>query len=144
IGSVKPDGSIDVPLRKTTEFTLIAKNDKGESASSSTTVMVSSPPPEPKPGVTAAKTPPEQHTQQQPPPPPAQPPAAPPAQPPPVVHVRPEIAFTAVPSSIQQGGFAVLRWYLTNTDSAYIEPSPGILRQATGEVRVAPAQTTTY
>src|SRR5260370_3020741 len=65
IGTVRAEGSADVPMRKTTEFTLIAKNQKGEPASSSTTVIVAqAPPPEPHPGTTPVKTPPAPQTPQ--------------------------------------------------------------------------------
>jgi hypothetical protein len=38
----------------------------------------------------------------------------------------------------------VLRWYLSNADSASISPAPGVLRQTSGEYRVTPSESTTY
>jgi len=145
LGVVKPEGSMDIPLRKTTEFTLVAKNEKGEAASSSTTVMVEAP--VTNPNVTATRPPadPPQPKPKEPPPPAnvtTAPPPAPVSVPP--VRLRPEIAFTALPNSVQQGGSVILRWYLSNADSATISPAPGVLRQTSGEYRVVPAQSTTY
>ncbi len=147
IGVVKPEGSVDIPLRKTTEFTLVAKNEKGEAASSSTTVLVEAP--GTKPSATVARTdpPPQQQTQQQTQQPPPQQQAPPPPPAPaslPTPRLRPEIAFSAVPNAVQQGGSVVLRWYLSNADSASISPTPGVLRQTSGEYRVTPSESTTY
>jgi hypothetical protein len=66
-------------------------------------------------------------------------------QPIPIVRAAtPQITFSAVPTSIAQGGTTRLRWVLTNTRSAKIVPVPGVLRQNSGEFLVAPVQTTTY
>jgi len=142
IGVVKPEGSVDIPLSRTTEFTLVAKNEKGEAASSSTTVLVEAPPVRP-PVVRTPDNPPAQPPPQQHVPPPSNPPPPAPASVPPV-RVRPEIAFSAVPNAVQQGGSVILRWYLSNADSATISPAPGVLRQTSGEYRVTPAESTTY
>jgi serine/threonine protein kinase len=144
IGVVKPEGSVDIPLSRTTEFTLVAKNEKGEAASSSTTVLVEAPSAKPNvPVVRTPDNPPAQPPPQQQVPPPSNPPPPAPASMPPV-RVRPEIAFTAVPNAVQQGGSVILRWYLSNADSATISPAPGVLRQTSGEYRVTPAESTTY
>jgi serine/threonine protein kinase len=144
IGVVKPEGSVDIPLSRTTEFTLVAKNEKGEAASSSTTVLVEAPSARPNaPVVRTPDNPPAQPPPQQHVPPPSNPPPPAPASVPPV-RVRPEIAFSAVPNAVQQGGSVILRWYLSNADSATISPAPGVLRQTSGEYRVAPAESTTY
>jgi hypothetical protein len=142
IGVVKPEGSVDIPLSRTTEFTLVAKNEKGEAASSSTTVLVEAP--SARPNAPPARTPDNPPAQ----PPPQQPPAVTPPPPAPAsvppVRVRPEIAFSAVPNAVQHGGSVILRWYLSNADSATITPAPGVLRQTSGEYRVTPAESTTY
>jgi len=144
IGVVKPEGSLDIPLSRTTEFTLVAKNEKGEAASSSTTVLVEAPSAKPNvPVVRPPDNPPAQPPPQQHVPPPSNPPPAAPATVPPV-RMRPEIAFSAVPNAVQQGGSVILRWYLSNADSATISPAPGVLRQTSGEYRVTPAESTTY
>ncbi len=145
IGVVKPEGSMDIPLRKSTEFTLVAKNEKGEAASSSTTVLVEAPAANPNVAATRPPADPPQPKPKEPPPQvnvPTAPPPAPVSVPP--VRTRPEIAFTAVPNSVQQGGSVILRWYLSNADSATISPAPGVLRQTSGEYRVVPAESTTY
>lgn len=49
-----------------------------------------------------------------------------------------------MPRQIRQGDAATLRWYLTNADSATIEPGLGTVHQATGQIRLTPAQTTSY
>jgi serine/threonine protein kinase len=144
IGVVKPEGSVDIPLRQTTQFTLVAKNEKGEAASSSTTVQVEAPSAKPNP--TVAHTPSEAPSQSKEPPPPAPVPATPPPAPVslPPARVAPEIAFTATPNSVQQGGSVILQWHLSNAASATITPAPGILRQVNGQYRVTPTQTTTF
>ena len=147
IGVVKPEGSLDIPLRKTTEFTLVAKNEKGEAASSSTTVLVEAPGTKPSATVARTDSPPQQQTQpqtQQPPPQQQAPPPPPAPASLPTPRLRPEIAFSAVPNAVQQGGSVVLRWYLSNADSATISPAPGVLRQTSGEYRVTPSESTTY
>ncbi|HEY6390124.1 MAG TPA: hypothetical protein VIX89_02530, partial [Bryobacteraceae bacterium] len=149
IGAVKPEGSVDIPLSRTTEFTLVAKNEKGESASSSTTVLVEAP--AAKPPAIAGRTQPETQPQQPPPRPPErqqqpQVPSAPPPAPAsaPPTRLTPEIVFSAAPDTVPQGGSVTLSWYLTNANSASISPVPGVLRQVRGEFRVTPAQSTTY
>jgi serine/threonine protein kinase len=62
----------------------------------------------------------------------------------PAVAVRPEISFSANPTVIAAGGSAVLSWNVRNAQSASIDPQPGALNQAAGQVRVTPAATTTY
>ncbi len=139
VGTVKPQGTVDVPLRKTTEFTLVAKNQKGESATSTTTVTVAEAQAPPTPPV---KTPrPPDPAPATPTPTPAV--VTPPTQPT-TPRVRPEIAFDATPNQIRPGGFTMLRWYLSNADSASIEPGLGVLRQVSGQLRVNPTETTTY
>jgi hypothetical protein len=102
--------------------------------------------PSAKPNPTVAHTPSEAPSQSKEPPPPAPVPATPPPAPVslPPARVAPEIAFTATPNSVQQGGSVILQWHLSNAASATITPAPGILRQVNGQYRVTPTQTTTF
>jgi len=188
IGTVKSEGSIDIPLRQSTEFKLIAKRADGHAITNTAVVNVEEiPTPAPVrltaqldtqagriatgqstflrwsvPGATEVTISPGVGTV------PAQgsvrvtpaqttqyfltargpggstassattivvePPAAPPVQ----------IAFDAVPNTIQEGQSATLRWSLTNARTATIEPEPGILHQVSGQQRVSPSSPTTY
>ena len=144
-GIVKAEGTADLPIQKTTTFTLIAKNEKGESTTNSVTVRVrvtpqgqpqaDSPPPPPAPEVghqvpADNPNPPQPVLREQTPPTPA--------------RVLPGIVFDASPTSIQPGGAATLHWNLTNAQTAMISPVPGTIRGASGQIRVLPTQTTTY
>jgi hypothetical protein len=137
IGVVKAEGSVDIPLQKTTELVLVAKNEKGESVSSSVTVVVGQPnTTQPLAGKAA-----DQVASTNPPGKVSAPsiPALPP-----MAHVKPGIVFEAFPGTIPPGGATMLRWNLTNAQSATIQPGPGAIQGAAGQLRIHPAGTTVY
>jgi hypothetical protein len=139
VGTVKPEGGVNIPLQKTTEFVLVAKNEKGESATSTVTVVVQPPNSTPAPPAKVAdRAPADVPAVKETPPP------APVRVPPPPTHVMPGIVFDAVPGAIPAGGTAVLRWSLTNAQSASIQPAPGALHQTAGQYVVRPTETTVY
>ena len=154
IGTVKAQGSADVPVSRTTEFVLTAKNDAGNSSSRAMTVTIAAAKPEtPSSSNVAVRTPdpppPSPSTSahsaiETPPSPVKQPTPQIPAPPPPQQRIPPQITFQASPDSIQSGEATMLRWALTNAQSASIEPGIGGLRQTVGQARVTPTQTTVY
>lgn len=54
------------------------------------------------------------------------------------------LEFTVEPSTIQQGGTAVLRWHVANASEVSITPDIGVVRESVGSRQVVPSQTTTY
>jgi hypothetical protein len=54
------------------------------------------------------------------------------------------LEFNVEPSTIQQGGTAVLRWHVANASEISITPDIGVLRESAGSRQVVPSQTTTY
>jgi hypothetical protein len=54
------------------------------------------------------------------------------------------ISFQGTPERIPAGGMATLSWSITNAQSANIQPAPGVLRQANGQIQLRPQETTTY
>jgi serine/threonine protein kinase len=140
VGIVKEQGGVDVPLAKTTEFLLTAKDDKGQSITRSTTVVMAQMNPGKSDGTSsqmAGHVPADVPTK----------PATAPVQmqiPPPPARVIPTITFDAAPDSIPAGGATLLRWNLTDAQSASIRPVPGVIRQANGSVRIRPVETTVY
>jgi hypothetical protein len=61
-----------------------------------------------------------------------------------MAHVKPGIVFEAFPGTIPPGGATMLRWNLTNAQSATIQPAPGAIQGAAGQLRIHPAGTTVY
>jgi len=144
-GIVKDQGAVDLPIQNTTTFTLIAKSDKGESVSSSTTVRVGALAQAKPPVETATPDRPPETARQVPADNPVAVPLPPRVQTPPTPErTSPAILFEAIPPSIPPGGASVLRWNLTNAQSARIDPVPGNIRGSSGQIRVLPAQSTTY
>jgi serine/threonine protein kinase len=142
IGTVKGEGSADVPVSRATEFVLTAKNDAGNSTSRAMTVTIAAGKQETPSSSnvavrTSADTPSAPSTS-------ARTAVETPPTPPPPQRIPPQIAFQAQPDSIQAGEATMLRWTLTNAQSATIEPGLGGLRQTVGQVRVTPTQTTVY
>ncbi|MCS6950368.1 MAG: hypothetical protein NZ520_07910 [bacterium] len=54
------------------------------------------------------------------------------------------LEFAVEPSTIQQGGTAVLRWHVANASEISITPDIGVVRESAGSRQVVPSQTTTY
>lgn len=54
------------------------------------------------------------------------------------------VEFAVEPSTIQQGGTAVLRWHVANASEISITPDIGVVEEKVGSRQVVPAQTTTY
>ncbi len=54
------------------------------------------------------------------------------------------LEFSVEPSTIQQGGTAVLRWHVANASEISITPDIGIVKEMAGSRQVVPSQTTTY
>ncbi|HYL77932.1 MAG TPA: protein kinase [Bryobacteraceae bacterium] len=141
IGTVKAQGGVDVPLAKTTEFVLTAKDEGGQTITRSARVAVSQVKAEPPPAQVASRVPTEVPAPKSTPA--AIQPPVPPVPPPPS-RIVPSVEFNAVPDTIPAGGAAMLRWNLTNAQSATLQPSLGVLRQAVGQVYVRPTETTIY
>jgi hypothetical protein len=54
------------------------------------------------------------------------------------------LEFAVEPSTIQQGGTAILRWHVANASEISITPDIGVVKESAGSRQVLPAQTTTY
>lgn len=54
------------------------------------------------------------------------------------------IEFAVEPSTIQQGGTAILRWHVANASEISITPDIGVVKENAGSRQVVPMQTTTY
>lgn len=54
------------------------------------------------------------------------------------------LEFALEPSTIQQGGTAVLRWHVANASEISITPDIGVVKENAGSRQVVPSQTTTY
>lgn len=54
------------------------------------------------------------------------------------------VEFVVEPTTIQQGGTAVLRWHVANASEVSISPDIGTVQDLVGSRQVMPTQTTTY
>lgn len=54
------------------------------------------------------------------------------------------LEFAVEPSTIQQGGTAILRWHVANASEISITPDIGVVKENVGSRQVLPSQTTTY
>ena len=54
------------------------------------------------------------------------------------------LEFAVEPSTIQQGGTAILRWHVANASEVSITPDIGVVKENAGSRQIVPSQTTTY
>ncbi|MEJ5250494.1 MAG: hypothetical protein HPY54_09455 [Chthonomonadetes bacterium] len=54
------------------------------------------------------------------------------------------LEFAVEPSTIQQGGTAVIRWHVANASEISITPDIGLVKESVGSRQVVPSQTVTY